>query len=507
VITDSISPPTLTIISPTPRAFTFPIDKNEVSPYASPSSSPFEPDLRTLSISPSVIPSSSISVFATSASLASPTSPTTSSVHKRRKSSVSDLDRRPKKGDDDYIKRPENAFILFRRKCCEERQQAQEESSPLSVSADGPQKKQRQADLSKTISQQWKALPAEERLYWEELAKEKKKEHEQMYPNYVYRPQRTKRKNAKGKRGEYEHDTDGEGNGNISFMIPLAPPMIASSKHGRSASAPTPPPQRQVLQVPMVYSAITAPTSPSLAPMIQRRSSHPEHAQPSQAESFDFFPSNDFIASHQQQQSFQQEAYPNMVNPYHGMFNPQSLQPLQMPEGAVMHPNQMMSPTSSIASCSSGPPSPHEAFTPVHTEPSLLYPDAPQYMQQQAPPMDLQTCVAPQPFDAIQFGFQNYCWGNDGSNGVVQGAWNTGELLLGDEFDVNAIPPIELGIQGGNASDELTPTQQHQQGTTYMPYSPEAFSPEQYGSALHHHDDGSDPFERMFDFDAGLQRC
>ncbi|TFK39213.1 hypothetical protein BDQ12DRAFT_585194, partial [Crucibulum laeve] len=55
-------------------------------------------------------------------------------------------------------------------------------------------KKQRQADLSKTISQQWKGLSPEERQYWEQLAKEKKKEHEQMYPNYVYRPQRAKDK-------------------------------------------------------------------------------------------------------------------------------------------------------------------------------------------------------------------------------------------------------------------------------------------------------------------------
>ncbi|KAF8206938.1 hypothetical protein K438DRAFT_1464118, partial [Mycena galopus ATCC 62051] len=30
-------------------------------------------------------------------------------------------ERRPKKGDDDYVKRPENAFILFRRKCCGDR--------------------------------------------------------------------------------------------------------------------------------------------------------------------------------------------------------------------------------------------------------------------------------------------------------------------------------------------------------------------------------------------------
>ncbi|KAF9052301.1 hypothetical protein BDZ89DRAFT_936843, partial [Hymenopellis radicata] len=73
--------------------------------------------------------------------------------HRRRQSSChSDIDPRPKKGDEGYVKRPENAFILFRRKCCEDRQAAQEEAA-----VHGPTKKQRQADLSKTISQQWKA--------------------------------------------------------------------------------------------------------------------------------------------------------------------------------------------------------------------------------------------------------------------------------------------------------------------------------------------------------------
>ncbi|KAF9496457.1 hypothetical protein BDN71DRAFT_1367629, partial [Pleurotus eryngii] len=80
--------------------------------------------------------------------------------------------------------RPENAFILFRRKCCEERNACTSSTSSSTPSSPS----QRQADLSKTISQQWKALAPEERMYWEELAKEKKREHERMYPGYVYRP-------------------------------------------------------------------------------------------------------------------------------------------------------------------------------------------------------------------------------------------------------------------------------------------------------------------------------
>lgn len=278
VTTDAPQPPTLAIISPTPRAFTFPITHNLTdSPYSSPSNSPFEPDLPSLAQTCTTPDSSLIS--------ASPPP----STHKRRKSSCSsDLERRPKKGDEDYIKRPENAFILFRRKCCEDRQQAQEEAA----AADGPTKKQRQADLSKTISQQWKGLSTEERQYWEQLAKEKKKEHEQMYPNYVYRPQRardkdgrSKSKKPKGRRGEWDHETDSE---SVSFVLPMVP-----RHHGRSASAPTPPPY-QSIQIPNVYHMTpSCPTSPSLLPMISRRSSHPGHEDA--MSNFDYLPSDNLM--------------------------------------------------------------------------------------------------------------------------------------------------------------------------------------------------------------------
>ena len=299
VITATIQPPSLAIVSPTPRAIAFPFNQTDTSPYASPTSTPFEPDLRKLTLSPSMptlvrcqspvsssepssTTSSRSSIFSTTPSTTSlstfPASP--SSSHKRRKSSTcSDLERRPKKGDEDYIKRPENAFILFRRKCCEDRQAAQEEAA-----LDGPTKKQRQADLSKTISQQWKALSPEERLYWEELAKEKKKEHEQMYPNYVYRPQRSKdRKGKKGKRGE-----EGDSETTISFVLPLCAPAVGKN-HGRSSSAPTPPP-RQTIQIPSVYMP-SCPTSPSMVPMINRRASHPDHGSSSSSQ-FDFVASS-----------------------------------------------------------------------------------------------------------------------------------------------------------------------------------------------------------------------
>lgn len=211
-------------------------------------------------------------MYPTAACGASPSS------HKRRKSSVSsDLEHRPKKGDEDYVKRPENAFILFRRHCCEERQAAADE-------ADTPAKKQRQADLSKTISQQWKGLAAEEKQVWEDRAKEKKKEHEQLHPNYVYRPQR-----SKGKKSKKFDEADGEHN--ISFMLPLSAPSAPTLvRHGRSASAPTPPLGYQSIQLPNVYMP-SCPTSPS---MMARRSSHPGHSEDSSSH-FDYLPSNNLM--------------------------------------------------------------------------------------------------------------------------------------------------------------------------------------------------------------------
>ncbi|KAH7908034.1 hypothetical protein BJ138DRAFT_1091882 [Hygrophoropsis aurantiaca] len=513
VTTDTLQPPTLAIISPTPRAFTFPINTtNETSPYSSPSSSPFEPDLRTLAITQSpatlirtlspISPTSSISstsVFSSTSSFTTistiPSSPT--SPHKRRKSSIcSDIERRPRKGDEDYIKRPENAFILFRRKCCEDRQLAQEEAAAASA-LDAPTKKQRQADLSKTISQQWKALSTEERLYWEELAKEKKKEHEQMYPNYVYRPQRTKDrkgKNVKGKRGEFELETDSESN--ISFMLPLSPPT--ATKHGRSASAPTPPPGRQMIQIPTVYMP-SCPTSPSLMPMISRRSSHPDHLTDSSASQFDFLPQNNFGSSPQYTQT---ESYGIDVDFYRGMFNntQPSLHPLTMPDEMSMinGAHQLVSPASSMASGSSGPPSPNSGpFTPLNCAQSAF--------SFQGTSCDLQnaSCLpeshpdgmpSGSPLENLHLGYPPYSWES-------QGSWEqNGDMLLGDEFDLSAIPPIELGMSK-YADDNLTPTSARPSMSYPMVYAPDSFDASsmdanQYPVDAH----GPSSFEQMFDF-------
>ncbi|KAK0490152.1 hypothetical protein EDD18DRAFT_1109703 [Armillaria luteobubalina] len=354
VTTDTPQPPTLAIISPTPRAFTFPTTHNlHDSPYSSPSpsTSPFE-----LACTP---PSSYRTL---SPATTATTSPSPSS-------------RRPKKGDEDYIKRPENAFILFRRKCCEDRQ-------------DPTAKKQRQADLSKTISQQWKGLAPEERQYWEQLAKEKKKEHEQMYPNYVYRPQRTKKNSgaAGGKKlGGRRESVDSE---YMSFVLPMR-------QHGRSSSAPSP---YQAIQIPNVYmSAPSCPTSPSLLPMISasRRSSDV---------GFDFQPATYYEASLQPPEYVYDGGGGGLTTT-----TPNELLP----------PAQITSPPSSICSSPrSGP------FTPQnYTPPSSLE----LQQQQEQAELDLTMHL----FDSSSW------WGSQDSST---------SSFTSDDFDLNAIPPIDLGM-------------------------------------------------------------
>ncbi|KAJ6486748.1 hypothetical protein C8R45DRAFT_267767 [Mycena sanguinolenta] len=117
-----------------------------------------------------------------------------------KKSVAGPEERGPKYGEDGYVKRPENAFILFRRKYCK--------LSVTSVKADtdvdeggraggnGETKRQRQAALAKAISEQWKALSPEERAKWEELAREKRRQHEALHPGYMYRPVRRGWKNS-----------------------------------------------------------------------------------------------------------------------------------------------------------------------------------------------------------------------------------------------------------------------------------------------------------------------
>ncbi|KAF7296803.1 HMG box domain-containing protein [Mycena indigotica] len=179
----------LSLSSPSPAA-------TSPSPVSSDSHVPTTPPARPI---PSPLPLSAYTRTLTPVYVPAATPSPAPSASRSKRRGVS-ADGRPRKGDADYVKRPENAFILFRRQACAERASSPDSVPPAS-SADGaivPARialpglpaKARQADLSKAISAQWRALGAEERQKWEALAAEKKKEHEEKHPGYVYRPRR-----------------------------------------------------------------------------------------------------------------------------------------------------------------------------------------------------------------------------------------------------------------------------------------------------------------------------
>jgi hypothetical protein len=76
--------------------------------------------------------------------------------------------------------RPPNAFILYRRA-----------KQPAIIAA---QRHLTNAEVSRQISDMWRNETEEVRLNWERYADRKKLEHMQIYPNYVYRPNKNKSK-------------------------------------------------------------------------------------------------------------------------------------------------------------------------------------------------------------------------------------------------------------------------------------------------------------------------
>ncbi|KAM0745653.1 hypothetical protein T439DRAFT_270331, partial [Meredithblackwellia eburnea MCA 4105] len=72
------------------------------------------------------------------------------------------------------IKRPPNAFIIFRSHCCNPTE------SELGITD--------HRHISRISSHLWKSLLPQEKAYWERRAQEKKEEHQRLYPNYKYKP-------------------------------------------------------------------------------------------------------------------------------------------------------------------------------------------------------------------------------------------------------------------------------------------------------------------------------
>lgn len=89
--------------------------------------------------------------------------------------------------------RPPNAFILYRRA-----------KQPAIIAA---QRHLTNAEVSRQISDMWKSEPEEVRLEWERYADRKKLEHMQTYPNYVYRPNKSKTKVDKRRQRKQTKDS------------------------------------------------------------------------------------------------------------------------------------------------------------------------------------------------------------------------------------------------------------------------------------------------------------
>ena len=91
-----------------------------------------------------------------------------------------------------YIPRPPNAFMLFRANF------VRQKHVPGSIETN-------HGSLSKIIGNCWRALPLEEKRYWEVEAKKAKAAHRERYPNYRFRPVHNKNKN-KDKNGALAAD-------------------------------------------------------------------------------------------------------------------------------------------------------------------------------------------------------------------------------------------------------------------------------------------------------------
>ena len=418
VRTDAL--PQLAIISPTPRTLTFPNSHSlDFTPYSTPSNSPFEPDLNFLDIAS---PASSY-LPTPPASTRTPSPDSTVSVFSPssdRGSESIDAERRLKKDDGSHIKRPENAFILFRRKCCEDRQQTGQDN--------GPQKKQRQAELSKTISQKWKNLSAADRQYWEDLAKEKKREHQEMYPDYVYRPQRMRDRDGRVRNKKYTKRVRGAGktrqvtetNEHATYVVPLPRPTSSSA----------PPVAYHTIHIPVVLPRPTCPSSSR---------SHTSGLQTSAVPGlfdFDYFPgsrSSDTFVNGKELQvllphtPLEIESRPN-CEPSQTPDLMRSLFSLPTQNSEAGQPPPP--PTSEESSPISGPVTPssvllsHPTFAQLSAFDQILPSN---FNVQIATPSDMNPKHSSYPWDT------NAIWQGESS------------MLMSDDFDLNAIPRIEFG--------------------------------------------------------------
>jgi len=177
--------------------------------------------------------------------------------------------------------------------------------------------------------------------------------------------------------------------------------------------------------------------------MISRRSAHPGRPEEVMS-SFDYLPSNSYAPSFpvpgQFEASLQSSDFLRNMFSTPGQRSSQfpQLHNLSIPEHnpILLSTSQIISPSSSRGS-TSAPSSPASGpDTPVSTFLSESYlPSDPCSLDAQA-----QAEINLQMEMQMQQEFAAFSWGNNGS------MWGSESVLLRDDFDLNSIPPIELGV-------------------------------------------------------------
>ncbi|KAI8974814.1 hypothetical protein BD414DRAFT_497566 [Trametes punicea] len=144
------------------------------------------PSPRALTFAPNVTPGTYVEADDDLNGDASPPSPTTALFPPTAPPPNASTRRRLPPGkrlSQGYIPRPPNAFMLFRANFVRQRH------VPGSIETN-------HGSLSKIIGNCWRALPLDEKKYWEIEAKKAKAAHKERYPHYRFRPVHNKKKKA-----------------------------------------------------------------------------------------------------------------------------------------------------------------------------------------------------------------------------------------------------------------------------------------------------------------------
>lgn len=152
----------------------------------------------------------------------------------------------------DHIPRPPNSFMLYRKQVCKD------------FARVGPRKRRTglppavPGHISKRAGIMWKALPAEERKVWDDLAVWHKEEHARKYPGYVYKPVR---RSAFARRSRSRHPLAGRS-------------TAASSSQATLTSTPRSSTGTPVPDSPISVSSSISIRSPDIAQTPLRRALH-----------------------------------------------------------------------------------------------------------------------------------------------------------------------------------------------------------------------------------------